>query len=97
MFGGFAPEPAGFFLVLFYALAVKITVRTPVFEHTELFLRGVGETTDVVNKEMYTFDKVRAEVVFKRFIVFGAAYTAPYRIYLQLATAKRTSKRSNGF
>ena len=31
-------------------------VRTPVFEHTELFQRGVGETTDVVNKEMYTFD-----------------------------------------
>ncbi len=31
-------------------------VRTPVFEHTELFSRGVGETTDVVNKEMYTFE-----------------------------------------
>ena len=30
-------------------------IRTPTFEHTELFLRGVGETTDVVNKEMYTF------------------------------------------
>lgn len=30
-------------------------MRTPVFEHTELFLRGVGETTDVVQKEMYTF------------------------------------------
>ena len=30
-------------------------VRTPVFEHTELFLRGVGDTTDVVQKEMYTF------------------------------------------
>lgn len=29
--------------------------RTPVFEHTELFLRGIGETTDVVQKEMYTF------------------------------------------
>ncbi len=31
-------------------------IRTPVFEHTELFQRGVGETTDVVNKEMYTFE-----------------------------------------
>lgn len=31
-------------------------IRTPVFEHTELFLRGVGETTDVVEKEMYTFE-----------------------------------------
>lgn len=31
-------------------------IRTPVFEHTELFHRGVGDTTDVVQKEMYTFD-----------------------------------------
>lgn len=31
-------------------------IRTPVFEHTELFNRGVGETTDVVQKEMYTFE-----------------------------------------
>lgn len=31
-------------------------IRTPVFEHTELFQRGVGGTTDVVQKEMYTFD-----------------------------------------
>lgn len=31
-------------------------IRTPVFEHTELFLRGVGDTTDIVQKEMYTFD-----------------------------------------
>lgn len=30
-------------------------IRTPVFEHTELFLRGIGETTDIVEKEMYTF------------------------------------------
>lgn len=30
-------------------------MRTPVFEHTELFERGVGDTTDVVQKEMYTF------------------------------------------
>lgn len=31
-------------------------MRTPVFEHTELFQRSVGETTDVVQKEMYTFE-----------------------------------------
>src|SRR4051794_19809572 len=31
-------------------------IRTPVFEHTELFHRGVGEASDIVNKEMYTFD-----------------------------------------
>ncbi|MDW7673145.1 MAG: histidine--tRNA ligase [Bacillota bacterium] len=30
-------------------------IRTPIFEHTELFLRGVGDTTDIVEKEMYTF------------------------------------------
>ena len=30
-------------------------VRTPIFEHTELFQRGVGDTTDIVQKEMYTF------------------------------------------
>ncbi|MDI6600736.1 MAG: histidine--tRNA ligase [Thermoanaerobacteraceae bacterium] len=31
-------------------------IRTPTFEHTELFQRGVGETTDIVKKEMYTFE-----------------------------------------
>lgn len=31
-------------------------IRTPDFEHTELFLRGVGGTTDIVQKEMYTFN-----------------------------------------
>lgn len=30
-------------------------IRTPIFEHTELFQRGIGETTDIVQKEMYTF------------------------------------------
>ena len=32
-----------------------LEARTPVIEHTELFLRGVGKTTDIVQKEMYTF------------------------------------------
>src|SRR3954451_12323318 len=31
-------------------------VDTPIFEHTELFARGVGETTDIVQKEMFTFE-----------------------------------------
>ena len=31
-------------------------IHLPIFEHTELFSRGVGETTDIVEKEMYTFD-----------------------------------------
>ena len=38
-------------------------LRTPVFEHTELFARGVGQTTDVVQKEMYTFDTKGGESV----------------------------------
>lgn len=41
-------------------------IRTPVFEHTELFLRGVGDTTDIVNKEMYTFlDKGQRSITLK--------------------------------
>lgn len=31
-------------------------IRTPIFEHTELFLRSVGDTTDIVQKEMYTME-----------------------------------------
>lgn len=31
-------------------------IRTPIFENTELFQRGVGDTTDIVQKEMYTFE-----------------------------------------
>ena len=38
-------------------------MRTPVFEHTELFARGVGQTTDVVQKEMYTFETKGGESV----------------------------------
>ena len=30
-------------------------IRTPIFENTELFEKGVGDTTDIVQKEMYTF------------------------------------------
>jgi histidyl-tRNA synthetase len=31
-------------------------IRTPIFEHTDLFQRGVGDTTDIVQREMYTFE-----------------------------------------
>ena len=41
-------------------------IRTPTFEHTELFLRGVGDTTDIVNKEMYPFrDKGARSITLK--------------------------------
>ncbi len=41
-------------------------ITTPMFEHTSLFLRGVGETTDIVQKEMYTFtDKGNRSITLK--------------------------------
>lgn len=55
------PEDAGKWheLELILRLVAKLygyqEIRTPIFEHTELFLRSVGETTDIVEKEMYTF------------------------------------------
>lgn len=49
-------------------------LRTPVFEHTELFLRGVGDTTDIVTKEMYTFrDKGDRSITLKPEGTAGAA------------------------
>jgi histidyl-tRNA synthetase len=54
-------------------------IRTPVFEHTELFERGVGDTTDIVEKEMYTF-KDRGD----RSITLRPEGTAPIvRAYLE--------------
>ena len=48
------------------ALAGYREIRTPMFEHTELFQRGVGDATDVVQKEMYTFeDKGRRSITLK--------------------------------
>ena len=48
------------------ALAGYQEIRTPMFEHTELFQRGVGDTTDVVQKEMYTFnDKGNRSITLK--------------------------------
>ena len=41
-------------------------MRTPVFEKTELFARGIGELTDIVSKEMYTFlDKGKKSLTLK--------------------------------
>lgn len=49
-------------------------IRTPVFEHTELFSRGVGDTTDIVTKEMYTFkDKGDRSITLKPEGTAGAA------------------------
>ncbi len=41
-------------------------IRTPIFEHTELFLRGIGDTTDIVEKEMYTFaDRAKRSITLR--------------------------------
>ena len=49
-------------------------LRTPTFEHTELFSRGVGDTTDIVTKEMYTFrDKGDRSITLKPEGTAGAA------------------------
>lgn len=67
-------------------------IRTPTFEYTELFLRGVGDTSDIVNKEMYTFlDKGNRSVtlrpegtagVARAFLENGLASGAmPFKVY----------------
>src|SRR3954468_13052064 len=38
-------------------------IRTPIFEHTELFTRSEGESTDVVQKEMYTYEDGRGRSI----------------------------------
>ncbi len=48
-------------------------VRTPVVEGTELFVRSIGETTDVVEKEMYTFDRHRESLTLRPEGTAGAA------------------------
>ena len=56
------------------ALAGYREIRTPIFEHTELFQRSVGDTTDVVQKEMYTFnDKGGRSITLKPEGTAGAA------------------------
>ena len=81
-------------------------IRTPMFEHTELFTRGVGETTDIVTKEMYTFlDKggrsmtLRPEGtagVARAFVENGLAQqTLPMKAYY-LASVFRYERPQNG-
>ena len=40
-------------------------IRTPAFEHTELFKRGVGDTTDIVQKEMYTWEQAKRSLTLR--------------------------------
>ena len=45
-------------------------IRTPSFEHTELFARGVGDTTDIVEKQMYTFKNYVNIIIMKIMTLF---------------------------
>ena len=72
------------------ALAGYREARTPVFEHTELFLRGVGDTTDIVQKEMYTFeDKGKRSVTLKPEGTAGAVRCfLEHNLYAELLPCK---------
>jgi len=68
-------------------------IRTPIFEHTELFKRGVGETTDIVNKEMYTFSDMG-----KRSITLKPEMTASVvRAYIQNGIIKKNTPPTKFF
>ena len=89
------------------SLAGYREVRTPVFEHTELFQRGVGDTTDVVQKEMYTFeDKGKRSITLKPEGTAGAvrafleaklfAEPLPCKMYYISCPVFRYEKPQNG-
>ena len=89
------------------ALAGYREIRTPVFEHTELFQRGVGDTTDVVQKEMYTFnDKGNRSITLKPEGTAGAvrafieshmyADTLPCKLYYVSCPCFRYEKPQSG-
>ena len=89
------------------ALAGYQEIRTPIFEHTELFQRGVGDTTDVVQKEMYTFeDKGNRSVTLKPEGTAGAvrafieshlyAETMPVKLYYSACPCFRYEKPQSG-
>ena len=82
-------------------------VRTPVFEHTELFQRGVGDTSDIVTKEMYTFlDKGERSITLKpegtagavRAFIEGKLYNEalPCKMYYLAAPIFRYEKPQAG-
>lgn len=89
------------------AVAGYREVRTPVFEHTELFQRGVGDTTDIVQKEMYTFlDKGDRSITLKpegtagvvRAVIEHSLYadTLPVKMFYLNAPIFRYEKPQSG-
>jgi len=81
-------------------------IRIPLMEHTELFSRGIGEETDVVNKEMYTFlDKknrsltLRPEAtasVVRAYLEHGLHITEPFQKLFYIGTMFRYEKPQKG-
>ncbi len=81
-------------------------IRPPVVEHTELFSRGIGEATDVVNKEMYTFpDKkgrsltLRPEAtasVVRAYVEHGLFNTEPFQKLYYIGPMFRYEKPQKG-
>jgi histidyl-tRNA synthetase len=65
-------------------------IRTPVFEHTDLFLRGVGEESDIAQKEMYTFlDKGGRSLSLRPEMTAGAARAfVEHKLYAEVLPAK---------
>ena len=62
-------------------------IRTPVFEHTELFLRSVGDTTDVVEKQMYTFEDKGGRSITLRPEGTAGLYNGGYPVKLYYKTS----------
>ncbi len=83
-------------------------IRIPTFEHTELFMRGVGDTTDVVQKEMYTFEdkggrsiSLRPEGtagVVRSFIEHGmTSLPSPVRVYYNITAFRYENVQKGRF
>jgi len=81
-------------------------IRPPLVEHTELFSRGIGETTDVVNKEMYTFPDrkgrsltLRPEVtasIVRAYVEHGLATKEPFQKLFCIGPMFRYEKPQKG-
>lgn len=81
-------------------------IRTPVFEHTELFLRGIGDDSDIVNKEMYTFeDKGKRSItlrpegtagVVRAYVEKHFAQNAPHQRFFYFAPMFRYERPQKG-
>jgi len=70
-------------------------IRTPIFESTELFARGVGEETDIVSKEMFTWKIGRVRVsagVLTRAANLAGASAADLETVRVLATVRVTAE-----